>query len=352
MQQITIFLGQPNKKEQSMFPNNINFAIQNEQGLFDALRPYSLQICCGLHLYKCSSFDNKDALHNVIKEINKIKQWANLNINTIKYNEKKYINHFFSNFKENPKYVKHLFNKFKMPCIIVSAGASLDKNINLLKQKKSLIITTPPVLNKLNKINIRVDFVVFISPHKPNKEHFKNITKYPPLIFDSGCNQDVISNYKGEKYISLDSKPVSNYINNILDIGNVLCGMCVSHYAYNLAVKMGCEPIIFVGQDLSFTNNKSHATCTALNENKEGDIVIDGYFGGKVKTDMLMKSYLDIFESMMRESKTKTYNCTEGGVNIKGMENKSLKEVLLKLEEVNVISFLKELQLIKDDSLR
>jgi hypothetical protein len=357
MQSIVIFLGKPNQDEKKLFPSEkyICFCVENDKTLFSILKHYSLQICIGLQLFRCAMFNNPTLETLIVAELNRIKQWAKTNIAFFLNSEKKYINNTFDNLTCSYKSINLLANKFNCPCIIVSAGPSLDKNIHLLNNKanKFIVICVGPVLKKLINLNIEVDFVVSIDPNVSNKKYFENLKKYPSLIFDSGIYHEIIKNYKGNKYISFIKNSITDEIKNIFGIDIIHTGMSVSHYAFNVASYMGCDPIIFIGQDLALTDGLSHVRDT-LNAAKEetGELMIKGYYNNKVKTTHLLATYLDLFQEMFKKSNKNIYNCTEGGANIDFAKNKPLKEILIKFEECNMLSFIKELQNITDDKER
>tara|TARA_Y100000780_G_scaffold209855_1_gene207721 strand:+ start:55 stop:957 length:903 start_codon:yes stop_codon:yes gene_type:complete len=132
----------------------------------------------------------------------------------------------------------------------------------------------------------------------------------------------------------------------------------VAHSAFHLARHMGCEPIILVGQDLSFEGYRMHCTDSFYNQANQDDIGTDrtldtleyskyrGYtpaitsaldiFDRNSKTTKAMQTYKYQLKKEINANNT-TLNATEGGVNIPGATNISLREALNKYCQENEI---------------
>jgi hypothetical protein len=125
-------------------------------------------------------------------------------------------------------------------------------------------------------------------------------------------------------------------------------GATVAHLAFYLAVYMGCDPIIFVGQDLAYTGHVfyvpgvevHHAWRSELNrfqtiEQKEWERIVrnrpilmrvPGALGGELYTDELLFTYLEQFEKDIASVSQRVINATEGGAMIRGTEVMPLRE--------------------------
>lgn len=100
----------------------------------------------------------------------------------------------------------------------------------------------------------------------------------------------------------------------------------------DLAYKFGSDPIILVGQDLAYSENKSHASGT-YKENREinGEklIEINDIYGNKVSTSKNFMTMISYFENYFYNKPDRTYiDATEGGAKIKNTEIKTMKEVV------------------------
>lgn len=172
------------------------------------------------------------------------------------------------NFAENTKIIERskgvnqLVNKLKnIPGIIIGAGPSLDKNIKYLPyiSKKTVIISTDAALRVLIRNGIMPSIVVNLDPQEYIIEFFLGLnTRGMYLIAPSIIHPEVLKVWMGEvifynKYAH--DIPVLDVISKQYKrLGNLTPGGSVSSIAFDLAVKMGNNPIIFVGQDLSFAS--------------------------------------------------------------------------------------------------
>jgi hypothetical protein len=132
--------------------------------------------------------------------------------------------------------------------------------------------------------------------------------------------------------------------------GGLPAGATVAHLAFYLAVYLGCNPIILVGQDLAFTGHVFYvpgvevhrAWRSELNrfhsiEHKEWERIarngpilrkVKGRDGGELYTDELLFTYLEQFEKDIAAAPCRVINASEGGALIRGTEPLSLREAL------------------------
>ena len=239
--------------------------------------------------------------------------------------------------------VNDLKNQYKdVPAIIVSAGPSLNKNIHELQNvKSSLILSGGRTLKALMERNIKLDFICAVDPLE---ESYKLVQGYIdkvkcPLVFYEGTNDKIVRDHKKEKIFSTNSQ----FINKLYKkhIQSLSSGGSVAHSMTFLAAYMGCNPIIFVGQDLAYTGEQGHAKCaedsfrkvTFEDYKKTDDIYVKDINGNEVRTSITLNSFKIALENIISLfPNIKFINSTEGGVNIKGAENKNLKEVVEEIE--------------------
>ncbi|KYH34807.1 hypothetical protein CLTEP_12720 [Clostridium tepidiprofundi DSM 19306] len=266
-----------------------------------------------------------------------------INLNTALY----HTHHFFESYINNIKIVLHstIINNFKekfkgVPAIVVSAGPSLERNIHLLKdfQDKFLIITGGRTLKTLIDIGIRPDFVCVIDPGEGSyKVIEKAIDSDVPLVFEEVSNYKVTREYSGKKIFFSDIDFIGiteELLKCKVDV--LLQGGSVAHVCASLAVYLGCNNIIFVGQDFAYTNDRYHADIASLgNENTIATgtkyIYVDDVYGNKVRTSQVLDIYRKQMEKIIKQYPLVNFvNSTEGGANIKGTIVKPLKESIEK----------------------
>lgn len=275
--------------------------------------------------------------HNVIK--NYIKA-VSVNIMTNQHFSKQFFKCFVKNIKAIVKstMINEVKNSFLgVPAIIVSAGPSLEKNIAQLKevQDKFLIISGGRTVSSLRKVDVTPHIVAVIDAGEPSYEVIKNsLDCTAPLLFCELTNYKVVDEYAGEKIFMQEGYNLSEVTEELLGkrIDSIFQGGSVAHCSASFAKYLGCNPIIFIGQDFAYTNNKLHADIASIeesNENKENTVFVEDIYGEKVQTCELFNVYRRNMEQFIeRYSETDFINCTEGGANIKGTKVKDLKEVI------------------------
>lgn len=238
--------------------------------------------------------------------------------------------------------VKNLFNKFSdMPAVIVSAGPSLEKNIELLNdiKDKALILCSGSAIDTMKVYNISPHFLFSFDGSEGNYPHFTNLeSDNLNLIYTPELYPRILKEFKGRLIISeSQNKNTYQYLKELgaPAFGEAKIGPSVANFALDVAVKMGCNPIVFIGQDLALTNNQSHARGNAFFQ--KGDEIatdkfwVEGNYVDKIETTRSLFSMLKYLEAQIREySGVKLINATEGGAKVSNLEIATLKEVMEK----------------------
>lgn len=243
---------------------------------------------------------------------------------------------FKSNIKNYDDNVDILFNKYNnIPLYIISAGPSLDKNIKELKKAKGkgVILSVGRAVRSLLKENIEPDLIIIIDPQDfVYNSQLKGLDIDIPLIVLSTCDKNVMLNYKGQKLIALQEGylPAEEYA-KLHNHKLVQTGGSVATTALDVAINMGCNPIIFVGQDLAYTGGKTHSQDTFskdMDRYKNLREVKDVY-GNTVYSPKNLYSYLRWIQNRIKiEKDIKFIDATEGGAKIEGTEILTLKETI------------------------
>ncbi|MGG7147226.1 motility associated factor glycosyltransferase family protein [Clostridium butyricum] len=238
-------------------------------------------------------------------------------------------------------------DKYKnIPAIIVSAGPSLERNVDELKGiKNSLILTGGRTLGTLIERQIEPTCLCVVDPGEVSYKLVENyIDKVKcPLVFYEGTNSKVVQKHNGKKIFSANNKFISDVWKE--EIQSLSGGGSVAHAMTILAAYMGCSPVVFIGQDLAYTEEKGHATCS---ENKwqkltfddykrSDDLYVEDINGELVRTSIVLNSYRLAMEEIIEAfPNTRFINATEGGANIKGTENKTLKDTINDFKDNNI----------------
>lgn len=230
--------------------------------------------------------------------------------------------------------------------IIVSTGPSLDKQLLVLKeyQNKATIFCADSAYSILAKYDIKPDYVLMSERTEKTADLFKNSYKN----IDEGIIFVLLAlaHPKAIKYLE-DSK--RNYILipypslfvkkcMLEDFGNFPSGSTVALNALKLAYTLEHKNIIFIGQDLAYSQDgTSHSKDYMYGSNYESSIKQESAlaYGGKgeVKTHCMWNAFrLSIENFIYKNTKNcKFYNATEGGARIEGAIEKPFLECCLNL---------------------
>nr|WP_321023695.1 6-hydroxymethylpterin diphosphokinase MptE-like protein [Clostridium neonatale] len=261
---------------------------------------------------------------------------------------------FFTAMIKNIPYIceSSLFMDYKdiykdKPAIIVSAGPSLDKNIDLLKgiEDQFVIVTGGRPLKGLLEKEIRPKLIVSIDPEDINYELMKGCIENTdlPLIYYEVTNEHILKNYSGPKILSIQG----DFVNDLIDYRSTPldCYGSVAHSMVSAAILLGCNPIIMIGQDCAYTDDNAHSTYLEEKHNDEKfedvkselDIWVDGVNGEKVRTSRVLNVYRLGFEEMVKKYKDVVFiNATEGGARINGTIEMPLKDAINKYCNNNI----------------
>lgn len=248
---------------------------------------------------------------------------------TIQHHSRKFTENLILNivngkFNDNINDYKNYFEK--IPALIMSAGPSLDKNYDLIKDFKGIIFSGGRTLKLLKRDHI--ENVMFVSVDPSEKAYslvsdvFNEEFRYPFFTFFESTH-NIIKHYSGPKII-MQSYFTDLYNSGIIksEVGHMSTGGSVANASVAIADYLGCDPIVFVGQDLAFTDNKHHSDSTMqsfdFDVNNENLTEVDGYYDEKVTTSRNLLGFLDWFNEKIAISDKDYINCTEGGVKIAG----------------------------------
>jgi hypothetical protein len=241
--------------------------------------------------------------------------------------------------------LEDVLSKFEgLPFILVSAGPSLNKNMQLLKQmkNKAVIIAAGSAITILNNNGIEPHFRIAISPRDNEMNLFRGIdnTKIP-LIFSGTVFHEVLKDYSAKKIRVIgNSSNVIRYIYTKIENNYSVVdgGYTVANVTLGLMCKAKASNIIIMGQDLSYSEGQFYAKGSWSNEihNTEGEkfIKTKDIYGNNVVTEQLYLFTKEDFERQIRNfPNIKFYNATEGGLNIENAENVKLEDLISSFED-------------------
>jgi len=273
-----------------------------------------------------------------------------LNRNTYRVFGEKFLSNMLSNFKYIAKAndINILQDVYKdKPAIIVSAGPSLINNIDQIKGLNNfLILSGGRTLGALLERNINPSCLGVVDPgevsYKLVEQYIKKINC--PLIFNDLTNEKVVEAHPSGKFFYTDNEFISEIWGKKIE--TMYGGGSIAHALTNLAVYMGCNPIIFIGQDLAYTGENGHASCcgnrwdelTFDQYKDQTDIYVKDIHGDLVRTSLILNDYRVSLETIIKKNPSVEFiNATEGGAFIEGTKTRILKDVLKELKEEKII---------------
>jgi hypothetical protein len=255
----------------------------------------------------------------------------------------------------------------RVPCVVVSPGPSLSKNIQLLPElaDRALLITGTHAWSALESVGARPDLVLAADAGDLQR-HFQGvrIDGARALVVGATCHPSCFAQPARRSFTFASNGPIDDWIFECLsEDARLSSGGSVACSAFSLAIALGCDPIVLVGQDLSFPDGRFYAV-----ESLDGDaqverrrdgafflrkppgaegpgdpledgglrfsrdqqlLEVDGYHGGRVLTSASFKAFLTWFEASIGAlaGSPRVVNCTEGGARIGAVEQAPLAEV-------------------------
>lgn len=241
-----------------------------------------------------------------------------------------------------------LFGKFEnIPAIICGAGPSLEKSLPLLKtlSNRAIIFAGGSALNALNAADVQPHFGAGIDPNAPQYDRVSTNTAFEvPFFYRNRLLHQALETIHGPHLYVTGSGgyDISYFFEEGLDIQGTSIeeGHNVVNFCLELAHVMGCNPIIFVGMDLAFTDMKAYASgvvednlvkteeITKPDHVDQAALLKEDIFGKPIYTLWKWISESEwIGDFAKAHPEIIVLNATEGGLGFPEVLNKSLQEV-------------------------
>lgn len=174
------------------------------------------------------------------------------------------VQNFFKNLENIERFKILKFEKHKLKdkyAVIVSAGPSLEKDINTLKeiQKYVYIFSVDTALKYLLHNDIIPDFVFSIDPQYQSILHFENL-KIPEnvcIILDVFSSFILARKLKNISFILSNNIITQSAFPDFLWILDPSCGS-VTNFIFQFVIKAGFKNIVFTGLDLCYPEGKMY----------------------------------------------------------------------------------------------
>ena len=260
-----------------------------------------------------------------------------------------------------------------MPIVIVAPGPSLAKNIDQLHalRGRAILLAFSHSLKPVMAAGLVPDLVLTVDPQDV-RYHFAGCDLSKSCLVNAATCHPTLFDLPAQRFLTLSANSaIDDWI--FAGLGEdalIPGGGSVATSALSLALKWRCDPIVFVGLDLSFPGGKYYVATSSDGEARaevdargvmrvegwsagframkaaggpaavgERLIELPGWGGGTVPSSFMFGLFRRWFIDQLRDFDEKDgapeiYNCTEGGAFIDGMDHRPLAEVLAKLEGV------------------
>jgi hypothetical protein len=163
-----------------------------------------------------------------------------------------------------------------VPAIVAAAGPTLDQNIEHLQplKNRALIIAVDTALRPLRAAGIHPHLVVAVDPSERNAQHLIGVDSAGSwLVCEGSVDPRVLAAF-GNRVFGFkvsDHHPWPWLRTLGFERGTLRAWGSVVTTAFDLACEMGCDPIVFIGTDLAYTDGLHYCRGT-IHEHESGRV--------------------------------------------------------------------------------
>lgn len=328
--------------------------------LFPKFQPLAALLGAGIKVLEhAPSVERSPAFFAAARQwIEETESFARTALNTLVLNATKTVTNIARNlpwYATSPG-IGRLHNAYRgRPAIIVSAGPSLRKNRHLLRQAKghAVIIAVQTTLKPMLELGIEPDFVTSLDYSEISARFFHDLPRdlKTELVAEAKATDAIFGLHPGP--VTLVGSEVADDLLHGVGLPQrprLKSGATVAHLSFYLAEFLGCDPIVFVGQDLGFSDGLCYAPGTSYDDvwrpelgrfqtvemkqweqiARERSILrqIPDHLGRPMYTEQRLFSYLQQFERDFAQTKARVIDASEGGAKKRGATVMTLQEAL------------------------
>lgn len=254
------------------------------------------------------------------------------------------------------------------PMVIVAPGPSLAGNVDQLRglRDKAIITAFSHSLKPVLAAGVVPDFVITVDPQDV-RYHFAGCDLSKTCLVNAATVHPSLFELPAQRFLTLSANSaIDDWIfDGFGEDAMIPGGGSVATTALSLALRWGCDPIVFLGLDLSFPGGAYYVSTSSDGAARaevdargvmrvagwsdgframksaggpeaasERAIELPGWAGGSVPSSFMFSLFHRWFVERLRGLTGVTvYNCTEGGAFIEGMHHAPLAEVAARLTE-------------------
>lgn len=227
----------------------------------------------------------------------------------------------------------------EVPVILVAAGPSLKKNIQYLKQVKgkAFVFAADTALPMLLHNGVVPDLVGSTDGLKQMKCFAEQGSFDIPYMICSSTKNEIVRQLTNKKIWTYDHAMVRIlFERHGIENSRIPAQFGIATGLFAMMMELGVKTIVFVGQDLAYSEDKqTHAEDNGESFSEAKAVLVDGYDGGQVYSRPDWNKFREWFENMIPilPKDWRVINATEGGAKITGTIQKTLKEVVEELPD-------------------
>jgi hypothetical protein len=196
------------------------------------------------------------------------------------------------------------------------------------------------------------DFVTSLDYHEISRKFFEGVedTGHTCLVAEPKASWHTIDAFNGPVRLLENTFAQLCLGDDLAARGRLKAGATVAHLAFYLAEHLGCDPIIFVGQDLGYSGSVYYAPGVPIHdlwrpetnrfrtlEMLEWERIVRGreilrriqdVDGHDIYTDEQMYTYLQQFERDFAATPARVIDATEGGASQRGTERMTFADAI------------------------
>lgn len=255
-----------------------------------------------------------------------------------------------------------------VPMVIVAPGPSLARNVTQLRELRGRAIITAfsHSLKPVLAAGVVPDLVVTVDPQDV-RYHFAGCDLSRSCLVNAATVHPALFELPAQRFLTLSANcAIDDWIfDGTGEDAVVPGGGSVATSAFSLALAWGCDPIVFVGLDLSFPGGAYYVATSSdgaararVDERgimrvegwsagfqamkaaggptvaSERAIELPGWAGGTVPSSFMFTLFHRWFVERMRNvAGVQVLNCTEGGAFIPGMDHRPLADAIAQIAQ-------------------
>lgn len=159
-----------------------------------------------------------------------------------------------------------------VPAVVIGAGPSLDRNLADLGRfhDRAILVAADTALRPMLAAGVAPHFVVATDPTETNARHLGDLPACDEtwLVAEGSIDPESFAHFAGRTFVFrvADHHPWPWLRASGHDRGHLRAWGSVLTTAFDLALKMGNDPIVFAGADLAFTGGRPYARGTTYEE--------------------------------------------------------------------------------------